>query len=106
LGVIGPLVTGRQTRGLGFINHGGTLNIESLLFVNRCTWAHCVDAAASLLRAPREALLSEDELAAIDHQRSPHGAVIPERPMPPSAPREISYAQITRRLLESRRTPS
>jgi phosphoketolase len=106
LGVLGPLVTGRQTRGLGFINHGGTLNIESLLFVNRCTWGHCVDAVASLLSMPREALLSEDEMAALDHQRSPHGRIIPERPMPPSTPRETSYAQITRRLLQSRRTAS
>jgi phosphoketolase len=103
LGVLAPLWTGRRTRGLGFINHGGTLNIEGLLYVNGCTWAHCVAEVAKVLDLDREKLLSADELAAVDRKRSPHGIIIPERPLPPSLPREESYRQLTRRILHAAR---
>lgn len=77
LGVLGPLHTGPRTSGLGYINHGGTLNTHGMLFVNRCTWAHCVAEAASLLSVPRERVLSENEIAALDGRLSPHGVIIP-----------------------------
>jgi phosphoketolase len=63
LGVLGPLVTGDATRGLGFIGAGGTLDLAGLLVVNRCSWAHAVAAVAELLGLPRERLLTEEELA-------------------------------------------
>ena len=49
-----PLHTGAATVGLGFTNQGGTLSIESMLFVNRASWAHALEAAARLLGLPRE----------------------------------------------------
>jgi phosphoketolase len=77
LGVLGPLHTGARTAGLGFINVGGTLSIEGLLFVNRASWAHALDATARLLDLPRERLLDEHERAALDGLASPEGVLVP-----------------------------
>lgn len=77
LGLLGSLHTGAGTVGLGYINHGGTLSTPGMLFVNRCTWAHCVTEAARLLSVPRERVLSEEEIAALDGRLSPHGVIIP-----------------------------
>ncbi|HEU4368686.1 MAG TPA: xylulose 5-phosphate 3-epimerase [Methylomirabilota bacterium] len=76
LGALGPLHTGPDTVGLGFINQGGTLSIEGLLFVNRATWAHAVEAAARLLGLPREQVLDEPERAALDGRASPEGVIV------------------------------
>jgi len=78
LGVVGPLHTGPRTRGLGYINQGGTLNTPGLFFLNRCSWAHVLAEAAELLEVPRARLLSAEEIQALDGQRSPHGVIIPE----------------------------
>jgi phosphoketolase len=76
LGALRPLDTGpRHTVALGFINRGGTLDVDGMLFVNRQTWAHCVDAVCGLIGVPRAELLSEPELEALDHRRSPHGVL-------------------------------
>jgi hypothetical protein len=48
------------------------------LFVNGQTWAHCVDAVASLVGLDRGDLLSAEEIAAIDCRRSPHRIIINE----------------------------
>lgn len=78
LGTLAPLHTGRQTRGLGFINAGGTLSTPAMLFVNRCSWAHVVEAAADVLGLPHSDLLSPEELQALEGRASPHGVIIPE----------------------------
>lgn len=78
LGLLGPLHTGVQTAGLGYTNHGGTLSTQGMAFVNRCSWAHCLRAAARLLHTPEEELLTQKERQALDGQRSPHGVIIPE----------------------------
>ena len=77
LGVVGPLHTGPRTRGLGYINQGGTLNTPGMLFVNHCSWAHSVAEAARLVNVPRERVLSEKEIAALEGRLSPHGVIIP-----------------------------
>ena len=77
LGALSPLHTGPGTVGLGFVNHGGTLSIEGLLFVNRASWAHVLAAAAHVLGLPRERLLDPAECAALDGQASPEGVVVP-----------------------------
>ena len=77
LGVLGPLHTGPQTRGLGYVNRGGTLDTPGMLFVNRCTWAHILVEVARLLGIAREHLLTPAELRALDGQSSPHGTIIP-----------------------------
>jgi phosphoketolase len=78
LGIVGCLHTGRLTSGLGYISRGGTLNTQGLLFLNRCSWAHCLAEAARLLEIPVEGLLKPDELDVLHGIRSPHGIVIPE----------------------------
>jgi phosphoketolase len=74
LGVLAPVTTGTSV-GLGYTNAGGTLDLDGLLFVNGCSWAHCVDAVARLLGLTRERLLDADEIAALDHRRSPEGVI-------------------------------
>ncbi len=86
LGVLGPLHTGAQTVGLGFTNHGGTLDVPGMLFVNRATWAHAVEAAARVLGIDRADLLSEDELAVLDRRASPEGVITGRGPRVGQAP--------------------
>lgn len=66
IGVVWPLlINTAQTPVLGFINHGGTLDENGMLFANQCSWAHVIAAAAiSLGRRPQE-LLNENELGAV-----------------------------------------
>lgn len=75
LGRMAPLCTGSRTIGLGFQNQGGTLNTNGMLFVNRCSWAHVVDAAAGLMALPRGAVLTAEEQAALDGHRAPAGTI-------------------------------
>lgn len=76
LGTVQPLNTGDSTVGHGYTNHGGTLTVEGLLYVNRSSWAHIVASAATLLdRHPGE-LLTTAELEALAGRRSPHGVII------------------------------
>ena len=67
LGVLRRLDGGpAMTRALGYINRGGTLDVPGMLFANRCTWAHAVDAVAALLGQPCDTLLGAAERAALD----------------------------------------
>ena len=75
VGTLAPLHTGPSTLALGFTNQGGTLSVGGLLFVNRATWAHGVEAVASLLKLPREDLLEHEEIAALDHRAIPDGII-------------------------------
>ncbi|HVR74515.1 MAG TPA: xylulose 5-phosphate 3-epimerase [Planctomycetota bacterium] len=75
LGLLQPLQNGRPTAGLGFINNGGTLDANGLLFVNESSWAHCVAAAARVTGTPRENLLTGPEQEALDRWRSPKGVI-------------------------------
>lgn len=60
-----------RTRALGFINRGGTLDVFGMLFANRSTWAHAVDAAASVLGLARDSVLAASEIAALDSEGDP-----------------------------------
>jgi phosphoketolase len=53
-----------RTTALGYINQGGTLNTEGMLFANKCTWAHGALTLARRLGLNDDAWLSEAELAA------------------------------------------
>jgi phosphoketolase len=83
LGTLFPLSTGQATVAHGYVNRGGTLTTEGLLFVNRSSWAHVVESAARLLRRPVETLLEPDEVDALAGRRSPEGVIVP----PPHADR-------------------
>jgi phosphoketolase len=77
LGTLAPLSTGADTTaGLGFVNVGGTLTTRGLLFVNRCSWAHVVAAAARVADHDVEQLLTADERDALGGRRSPEGVII------------------------------
>lgn len=72
LGALRRLDTGpATTTALGLINRGGTMDVPGLLFANRCTWAHVVEAAAGVLGLDRTRLLDASELAAIDGAGNP-----------------------------------
>ncbi|TMV10385.1 xylulose 5-phosphate 3-epimerase [Ruegeria sediminis] len=72
LGALRRIDSGPQTtRALGFINHGGTLDLNGMLFANRTTWAHVVAEAADLLARPISDFLSPAELAAIAGEGMP-----------------------------------
>jgi phosphoketolase len=76
LGVLEPLHTGYgTTRALGFINHGGTLNVHGMFFVNRCSWCHILIEVAQVLGMPRDELLSPEELTVMDGKASPEGVI-------------------------------
>ena len=77
IGTLQPLNTGNdRTVALGYINHGGTLNVPGMLFVNRCTWAHILEEVARLLGTSRETLLNVSELAALDSKACPEGVIV------------------------------
>lgn len=63
---------------LGYISRGGTLDVPGMLFANRCTWAHAVDAAATLAGWSRESVLGEAVLRAIDGVGNPADLLDPD----------------------------
>jgi phosphoketolase len=72
LGAVRPLDTGPgRTRTLGYLNHGGTLDVFGMLFANRCTWAHAVASAAEMLGPAPEEWLSTEELQAVRGEGDP-----------------------------------
>lgn len=67
LGVLRRLDQGPdRMRALGYISRGGTLDVFGMLFANRCTWAHAVDAAAALAGWQREFVLGAAQRRALD----------------------------------------
>ena len=61
-----------RTRALGFINRGGTLDVFGMLFANRSTWAHALDAGAEILGYDGKEILSDVELRALDGRGDPN----------------------------------
>jgi phosphoketolase len=76
IGALHPLNTGSHTIGLGYLNSGGTLDLEGMLFVNRSTWAHCVYEAARLLDLRLSHCLTREEVDALEGRVSPDGIII------------------------------
>jgi phosphoketolase len=71
-GLLRRLDTGpRSTRVLGYVSRGGTLDVNGMLFANRCTWAHVIAAAAEVLGARADRLLDPSELAAVQGTGDP-----------------------------------
>lgn len=60
-----------QSRVLGYINRGGTLDDFGMLFANRCTWAHALDAYAQLSQTDLSQYLSPEERAAVQGKGQP-----------------------------------
>lgn len=67
LGLLRRIDTGPATTcALGYISRGGTLDVPGMLFANRCTWAHAVDAAATVAGWKRADVLNEAQRNAVD----------------------------------------
>lgn len=75
-GTLHKLFAGKKSSTLGFINHGGTLNVSGMLFVNHCTWAHILEETASLLGISRKNLLSAEEISVLERKISPGGILV------------------------------
>lgn len=75
VGTLSRLLQGKRYKALGFINEGGTLDSEGMLFVNRCSFAHILEQAASLLNIKPEKLLNKAEMEALCGKRSPDGII-------------------------------
>lgn len=72
LGALRRIDTGpATTEALGFINRGGTLDIDGMLFANRSTWAHIVAAAGRVASLRIDDLLEADERMAIEGHGDP-----------------------------------
>lgn len=61
----------RWQRVLGYQNRGGTLDEAGMLFANRSSWAHVLQAAAELLELSPLQLLSPEEWAAVCAEGDP-----------------------------------
>lgn len=71
-GVLRRIDTGPgRTTLLGYLSRGGTLDVQGMLFANRCTWAHAVAAAAASLDHDAADLLEPAELAAVEGRGDP-----------------------------------
>jgi phosphoketolase len=72
MGVLRRLETGgRLNSFLGYRNHGGTLDVNGMLFANATSWAHIVSEAGELAGASPSDLLSTDERQAISGLGNP-----------------------------------
>jgi phosphoketolase len=66
IGALRRIDTGpTSSRALGYINRGGTLDVEGLLFANRCTWAHVLVEVSGMLGHELGDWLSAEERAAV-----------------------------------------
>jgi phosphoketolase len=66
IGALRRIDTGpSSSRALGYVNRGGTLDVEGLLFANRCTWAHAVAEVSEILGHELGDWLSPEERAAV-----------------------------------------
>ncbi|MFE0500020.1 xylulose 5-phosphate 3-epimerase [Lysobacter soli] len=72
LGALRRVDTGpHTTRALGYTNWGGTLDVDGMLFANRCSGLHAVAAAADVLGVQWCDLLSDDEIATLQGRGDP-----------------------------------
>ncbi len=61
----------KHTAARGYISRGGTLDVAGMLFANRCSWAHLVEAASALAGWSRDVFLTVAERNAIDGKGTP-----------------------------------
>lgn len=66
----------RSVSQFGFMNHGGTLNADGLLFINQTSYAHLLRDVSRHLDIDEARLLDGDEREALDHKRSPDGIIV------------------------------
>lgn len=67
-----------RTAARGYISRGGTLDVPGMLFANRCSWAHLIEAAARISGWDRDSLLASAEQAAVDGRGHPRALHAPD----------------------------
>ncbi|PMR76952.1 xylulose 5-phosphate 3-epimerase [Billgrantia endophytica] len=70
-GVLRPMDTGMKTRFLGYRNRGGTLDTFGMLYANRATWAHVLEAVSEVAGLDLETLLDASERRALAGEGDP-----------------------------------
>ncbi|HZR34664.1 MAG TPA: xylulose 5-phosphate 3-epimerase [Nevskia sp.] len=70
-GLLGPRLQG-TIKAAGYRNSGGTMSTAGLLYANGCSWMHLLRHCAELLHLLPEAVLTRDELAAMDGLADPN----------------------------------
>ncbi|HZH56748.1 MAG TPA: xylulose 5-phosphate 3-epimerase [Burkholderiaceae bacterium] len=55
----------RSTAAAGYINRGGTFDVQGMLFANHCTWAHIVQLAAQVMAEPATRFLNDRVMNAL-----------------------------------------
>jgi phosphoketolase len=74
VGTLQPLWQGKNVAALGFINNGGTLGVDDMLFVNKCSFAHILLKVEEMLKLTSP-LLTADEKKALNGEISPDGII-------------------------------
>lgn len=74
LGTLQPLWQEKNVKAIGFINNGGTLGVDGMLFVNKCSFAHIVRQVEEMLKL-KTSLLTNKENSALDGMVSPDGII-------------------------------
>lgn len=73
-----PLDLGpKKTLALGYINQGGTLDSDGMLFANQTTWAHAALFLCRQMGMADDAWLSDDELDAVTGRGDPYQVIKP-----------------------------
>ncbi|WP_445157968.1 xylulose 5-phosphate 3-epimerase [Halomonas sp. E14] len=72
IGVLRALDSGEQSRFLGYRNRGGTLDTFGMLFANRATWAHVLEAVSEVAGVDLDSLLDEAEQQALCGEGDPN----------------------------------
>ncbi len=75
IGALQGLWNGKSVRGFGFINEGGTLGADGLLWINKTSWLHIIREYLRAIGKEEEGILSPQEREALDGKRSPEGIV-------------------------------
>ncbi len=76
LGILQPLWQNKKSvKAIGFINNGGTLGIDDMLYINKCSWAHILQNVANIIDIKSDDLLTKKEQLALRGKLSPDGVI-------------------------------
>lgn len=70
-GALRPLDTGPHSRFLGYRNRGGTLDTFGMLYANRATWAHVLEAVSEVAELELETVMNDSERLALAGEGDP-----------------------------------
>lgn len=75
VGALQGMWNGKSVQGFGFINEGGTLGADGLLWINKTSWLHILREYLRTIGKEENGILSHEEREALDGKRSPDGIV-------------------------------